>query len=80
MSLIQCDFYSEALQLAVSMDVLLPRTTQAQRDALGPGYRFPTLFLLHGMSADHTGWQRFTSVERYTRFLNLAVVMPAVHQ
>ena len=80
MSLIQCDFYSETLQLAVSMDVLLPRTTQAQRDALGLGYRFPTLFLLHGMSADHTGWQRFTSIERYTRFMNLAVVMPAVHR
>ena len=80
MGFIQCDFYSETLQLAVSMDVLLPRMTQAQRDALGPGYRFPTLFLLHGMSADHTGWQRFTSIERYTRFLNLAVVMPAVHR
>jgi putative tributyrin esterase len=80
MSFIQCDFYSESLQLATSMNVLLPHTTQAQRDALGPGYRFPTLYLLHGMSADHTGWQRFTSVERYTRFLNLAVVMPAVHR
>ena len=80
MAFIQCDFYSETLQLATTMNVLLPRMTQAQRDVLWPGYRFPTLYLLHGMSADHTGWQRFTSIERYTRFMNLAVVMPAVHR
>lgn len=80
MALVQCDFYAESLQLAMSMDVLLPRINPAQREKLGPDHKFPVLYLLHGMSGDQSGWQRFTSIERYTRFLNLAVVMPAVHR
>jgi putative tributyrin esterase len=80
MAFVQCDFFSETLQLATSMNVLLPRLTQAQREALGPDHKFPVLYLLHGMSDDHTGWMRYTSIERYTRYLNLAVVMPAVQR
>ncbi|MEZ4634024.1 MAG: alpha/beta hydrolase-fold protein [Caldilineaceae bacterium] len=80
MSFIQLDFFSETLQLASSMNVLLPRTTQAQRDKLGADHRYPVLYLLHGMSDDHTAWTRYTSLERYTRYLNLAVIMPAVHR
>lgn len=75
---IQFNFFSETLQLASSMNVLLPRLTASQRAALGADHRFPVLFLLHGMSDDHTGWTRYTAIERYTRYLNLAVVMPAV--
>jgi S-formylglutathione hydrolase FrmB len=80
MAFLQCSFFSETLQLAMSMNVLLPRTTQAQRDKLGSDHKFPVLYLLHGMSDDHTGWTRYTSIERYTRYLNLAVIMPAVHR
>jgi putative tributyrin esterase len=80
MAFVQCNFFSETLQLATSMNVLLPRLTQAQRDKLGPDHRFPVLYLLHGMSDDHTAWMRYTSLERYTRYLNLAVVMPAVQR
>jgi putative tributyrin esterase len=80
MPFIQCDFFSETLQLATSMNVLLPRLTQAQRDRLGANHKFPVLYLLHGMSDDHTAWTRYTSLERYTRYLNLAVIMPAVHR
>src|SRR5437764_883031 len=36
--------------------------------------------LLHGLSDDHTMWQRLTSIERYAEPLGLAVVMPAVHR
>jgi S-formylglutathione hydrolase FrmB len=39
---------------------------------------FPVLYLLHGLSDDHTAWQRFTSIERYASAAGLAVVMPAV--
>ena len=41
--------------------------------------QFPTLYLLHGMSDDHTAWQRFTAIERHVSHLNLAVVMPTTH-
>jgi S-formylglutathione hydrolase FrmB len=35
---------------------------------------------VHGLSDDHTVWQRRTSIERYVEDLNLAVVMPAVER
>jgi S-formylglutathione hydrolase FrmB len=71
MALIQCDFYSETLQLHTSMNVILPQPAPK---------RYPVLFLLHGLSDDHTIWLRRTSIERYVDPLGLAVVMPAVHR
>ena len=38
------------------------------------------LYLLHGLSDDHTIWLRRTSIERYAAPLGLTVVMPAVHR
>ena len=38
----------------------------------------PVLYLLHGLSDDHTAWLRYTSIERYADEAGLAVVMPAV--
>lgn len=35
-----------------------------------------TLYLLHGMSDDHTAWTRRTSLERYVEGLPLLIVMP----
>ncbi len=37
---------------------------------------FPVLYLLHGLSDDHTAWTRRTSLERYLDGLPLIVVMP----
>jgi len=37
---------------------------------------FPVLYLLHGLSDDHTAWVRRTSIERYVSRLPLIVVMP----
>ncbi len=71
MALIQCDFFSETLQLCTSMNVILPQPART-------GY--PVLYLLHGLSDDHTIWLRRTSIERYVEPLGLAVVMPAVHR
>lgn len=74
MALIQCSFRSEVLQIAASMNVILPQ------DACQTGRKLPTLYLLHGLSDDHTMWQRRTSIERYVDGLDLAVVMPAVNR
>lgn len=70
MALLHCDFFSDALQLSCSMDVILPQAPTPRR--------LPTLYLLHGLSDDHTIWQRRTSIERYVADMPLAVVMPAV--
>ena len=79
MPLIHCDFFSESLGLNTSMDVILPqRPLAAMKAGSRPG--LPTLLLLHGLSDDHTAWQRWTSLERYVFDMNLAVLLPEVHR
>ncbi|GGJ07582.1 esterase [Alicyclobacillus cellulosilyticus] len=82
MALIHCDFFSEVLGLSCSMYVILPQSTHNQIGLTGAARdgKHPTLYLLHGMSDDHTIWVRRTSIERYVAPLGLAVVMPAVHR
>ena len=80
MALIQCDFASQALGVCTSINVLLPQATPAQIGMAGSAVRetYPTLYLLHGLSDDHTTWLRRTSIERYVASMGLAVVMPRV--
>ncbi|HCS72636.1 MAG TPA: esterase [Clostridiales bacterium] len=82
MAFIQCDFSSEVLGLDCSMNVILPQQTTGQigMESRVLGKKHPTLYLLHGLSDDHTTWMRRTSIERYVAPLGLAVVMPAVHR
>ncbi|MBO9597171.1 MAG: esterase family protein [Cohnella sp.] len=71
MAFLQCHFYSDSLQISGSMNVILPERIK------GP---LSTLYLLHGLSDDHSIWVRRTSIERYVSDLQLAVVMPAVNR
>jgi S-formylglutathione hydrolase FrmB len=71
---IDCHFYSEALGFETSIYVILPQT------ASSGGGKWPTLYLLHGLSDDHTIWLRRTSIERYAAKMKLAVIMPQVHR
>jgi putative tributyrin esterase len=83
MALVDCDFYSDALEMSTSMTVVLPQRTRTQIGLAGadPGTEAPpVLYLLHGLSDDHTTWVRRTSLERYAAPLGLAVVMPAVQR
>jgi S-formylglutathione hydrolase FrmB len=56
-----------ALWKQTSFTVILPEKGD------GP---FPVLYLLHGLSGDHTVWVRRTSIERYAQDLPLIIVMP----
>jgi S-formylglutathione hydrolase FrmB len=82
MAFIQCDCFSEALGMCISMDVVLPQATQRQIGMTGAvrGERHPTLYLLHGLSDDHSIWMRRTSIERHVAEAGLAVIMPCVHR
>lgn len=82
MALIHCNFFSEVLKLSTSMYVILPQQLKNQMDMQNTlsKDRYPTLYLLHGLSDDHTIWLRRTSIERYVANLDLAVVMPEVHR
>jgi putative tributyrin esterase len=79
MALVNCDFFSDALEVSTSMTVILPQQTRAQIGMAG-GTAGGLLYLLHGLSDDHTIWLRRTSIERYAAPLGLTVVMPAVHR
>ena len=78
MALLHVDFFSDVLGMCTQMDVILPEQTTGQigmEGKRGDG-KYPTLYLLHGMSDDHTIWQRRTSIERYAADYGIAVVMP----
>ena len=72
MALFQAHFSSATLGLQCSANVILPDQRQ------DPSRPLACLWLLHGLSDDHTIWQRRTSIERYAADYRLAVVMPAV--
>ncbi len=81
MALLHVNFFSEVLGMSMNMDVILPQSTNGQIGMKGnrKDGKYPVLYLLHGMSDDHTIWQRRTSIERYVSELGIAVVMPTVH-
>lgn len=78
MAFIQCDFYSQVLGFGTTMNVILPGDSKTQQDQFQTGKKinYPTLYLLHGLSDDYSIWGRRSSIDRYVRDLNIAVVMP----
>lgn len=83
MALLKVNFFSNALGMAMQMDVILPEGNQGVGVAAKPLWDgkepLPVLYLLHGASDDNTIWQRRTSIERYVADKKLAVVMPNAH-
>ncbi len=82
MALLNCDIFSDVLGLSTSLTVILPQATTTQIGMTGNTRDSdpPVLYLLHGLSDDHTIWLRRTSIERYVAPLGVAVVMPQVHR
>ena len=72
-------YHSDALRIGVSVNVILP---EQAKTAIGIDSKaentYKTLYLLHGLSDDHSIWMRRTSIERYATECGIAVVMPAV--
>ena len=82
MAFLQVQFFSQALGVASTVNVILPEHNQGIGvNASGEQVKEPpkVLYLLHGYSDDHSIWMRRTSVERYAAAHNLAVIMPAVN-
>jgi len=79
MALMHVNFFSDVLGLSVSMDAIIPQTAKSLigMKTVAGGKPYKTLYLLHGMSDDHTIWQRRTSIERYASELGIAVIMPS---
>ncbi len=68
MSLCEFHYFSDVLGMNRTANVILPNR--------GVAGSYRVMFLLHGLSDDHTIWLRRTSVERYVDGLPLIVVMP----
>lgn len=74
MALLHAFFDSHVLELSLGASIILPEHPDAWREPPA------VLYLLHGLSDDHTIWSRRTSIERYARDYNLAVVMPDAYK
>ncbi|HBJ9256649.1 TPA: esterase family protein [Listeria monocytogenes] len=74
MAILELNFKSVCLAMQTSVTVILPET-----DALYHGSipKYKTLYILHGLSNNHTTYVRNTNIERYATEKGLAVVMPA---
>lgn len=80
MAFLQVQFFSRSLDVASTVNVILPEPNQGiGMEASQAGQLPKVLYLLHGYSDDHSIWMRRTSVERYAAAHNLAVIMPAVN-
>lgn len=71
MAFFEMSYQSDALRMGVTVNVVLPEGAKH-------GETYKTLYLLHGLSDDHTTWMRRTAIERYAGDRGIAVVMPGV--
>jgi len=72
MAFFQVNHKSSALDIECGVNVILPEIPKLKK--------LPCLWLLHGLSDDHTCWQRYSAIERHARAHQLAVIMPAVNR
>lgn len=79
MAFINLNFYSQTLGMQAEACVILPqRETKGEIGIEGKREEkaYKCLYLLHGLSDDHTIWMRRTSIERYASKYGICVVMP----
>lgn len=81
MAFLEVNIYSEVLKMQMSVNVLLPQKT---RGCIGiyegeVPETYPTLYLLHGMTDDHSTWMRRTTIETTCEYFGCAVVMPTTY-
>lgn len=74
MALMEAHVFSPVLGVQTTVNVVLPSPDVMAQSA----EPLPTLYLLHGMSDDHSMWLRNTRIELFAARYRMAVVMPAV--
>ena len=63
--------YSDALRMMTSITVSIPQVVEGD---------MPVLYLLHGLSDNHSAWLRRSNVDLYAEKSGFAVVMPEVQR
>ena len=80
MALIQVNYLSQALFRTVPLNVILPVDKLSFADKayeMKPGYKFKTLYLLHGYLGNYTDYVTNTRIQKWAEEKNLAVIMPS---
>ncbi|MDF2686290.1 MAG: esterase family protein [Clostridia bacterium] len=72
MAFLQTGIFSQVLGIQTAFNVIIPEVKGQAKPKV--------LYLLHGLSDDHTIWSRRTSIERYASAYNLAVIMPTTQR
>ena len=78
MAFLELNYRSAVLKRWISVNVVLPEIAGKSAEEASAEYK--TLYLLHGLSDDHTGWIRRTGIERYASEYGIAVIMPGVER
>lgn len=81
MAFIDFNFFSEALGMQTQAYIILPQESVTGQIGINTKKsenkrKYKCLYLLHGLSDDHTIWLRRTSIERYASKYGICVVMP----
>ena len=79
MAHITLNYFSEILGMQTEMSVIIPQQFTGGEigvDRSEAAGKYKCLYLLHGLSDDHTIWMRRTSIERYASKYGICVVMP----
>ncbi len=71
MALLHVSIRSKILALQTSLSAVIPETP-----CRWPEGEWPVLWLLHGLTNDHTSWQRSTRIEQFAEERHIAVIMP----
>ena len=79
MAFCELHLYSQALGLQTTVYAIIPQKKASGEIGIEKAEtegKFKCLYLLHGLSDDHTIWMRRTSIERYAEAAGIAVIMP----
>lgn len=79
MAYIQLHVFSPALGMQTEVAVIIPQKDTTGEIGIGNqanDHQYKTLYLLHGLSDDHSIWLRRSSIERYATEYGICVVMP----
>ena len=72
MAFLQCEIFSKVLNMATALRVVLPDEGELSEAK--------TVYLLHGLSDNSSGWTRYTAAEQFARERGLALIMPEVQR
>jgi len=77
MSLAVFQFYSETLKQNTAVNVIMPTCFLGGKSA-EPAGKFRAVYLLHGITGDHSEWVRGTMIEFYALKYRVAAVIPDI--